>query len=344
VNVGTLSDNELHVIVVGPGSGETIAIRVPSGRWIIIDSLARVQARETLVPALELVREYGGDVACVVLTHPHHDHAVGFSALVGRARKGIIGCVVSAIDNPTRWSHLQDADEQRRRGAVESALSAIQTAWDENPVSKWELEAGTSRDVEDVTLNVLWPTAEVAARYRKRPPRDPNRLSASLLAVWNSTRIIIGADVLDVDWREIAKQAHTPPLADHDALKVSHHGSRKDQHSCVTAGSNDRVWIVTPWTGKGGLPRFENGGGVEHLLTCVREIQVTSIPGLPSTEPNPIKRRDVIKARDRSRFGPLVLESQAEGPFSDAWVVASFQSGAAPPTVRVGQGARTVVP
>lgn len=343
MNVGDLSDDHLHIVIVGPGSGETIAMRVPPGFWVVIDSLTRVHAQSSIAPALELVREYGGDVACAILTHPHRDHAAGFAALVSRARGGVVGCVVSAIEDPARWARLQDLDEQRRNGAVESALSAIQSAWEERPESRWELVSGELRQFGDLTLEPISPSPEALARFKTRMPRDPNRLSAAILATWHGVRLVLGADVVDADWRGIAKVPRSPNLAEHKAMKVAHHGSRADQHACVTDGTPERVWVITPWTGKGGLPRFDAGEGVQHLLNYVDQLYVTAVPGLPGAEPNPIRRARVLAAREKRRFGTLVLESQTEPPFADAWVVTSFSANGDPPVVRVGQRARTVL-
>ena len=82
----------LYLFVVGPGTGETVLLRIPPERWIIIDSL---RCGRPARPAAEsIVSRYGGKVAILALTHPHQDHYPGFIDLIDRYDDAFfIGCV-----------------------------------------------------------------------------------------------------------------------------------------------------------------------------------------------------------------------------------------------------------
>ncbi len=71
-----ISSEQLYLFVVGPGMGETVLLRVPPDRWVIIDSFKCGMPNR---PAAEsIVSLYGGKVEIIALTHPHQDHYPGF--------------------------------------------------------------------------------------------------------------------------------------------------------------------------------------------------------------------------------------------------------------------------
>ncbi|HMJ02807.1 MAG TPA: MBL fold metallo-hydrolase, partial [Conexibacter sp.] len=72
----------LSLTVFGPGFGESSMIGVPHGEWIVLDSL--IDPSTGANPALELLREHDARPTIVVLTHPHDDHAAGFTASSNR--------------------------------------------------------------------------------------------------------------------------------------------------------------------------------------------------------------------------------------------------------------------
>jgi glyoxylase-like metal-dependent hydrolase (beta-lactamase superfamily II) len=96
-----LESNLLHVVVFGPGYGESVAVHIPDGGWIITDSLVgRGRWPSTFVPAAELLRARGETATILILTHPHDDHAAGFDRLVTSFAAGPVGVV--DVDLPDR--------------------------------------------------------------------------------------------------------------------------------------------------------------------------------------------------------------------------------------------------
>src|SRR4051794_17390938 len=88
-----LAGNRLHVIVFGPGYGESIAVHVPDGGWLVCDSLSGTGQSSGFVPAVELLGQRDESAAMLLLTHPHDDHVAGFDRLVSRFATGPVGVV-----------------------------------------------------------------------------------------------------------------------------------------------------------------------------------------------------------------------------------------------------------
>ena len=66
-----LAGNRLHVIVFGPGYGESIAVHIPGGGWLICDSLSQPHGTGDFIPAVELLSSRRERAAALILTHPH---------------------------------------------------------------------------------------------------------------------------------------------------------------------------------------------------------------------------------------------------------------------------------
>src|SRR5207247_10718341 len=84
----TLPDgNDLEVSLFGPGFGECLALHLPGGKWILIDSCRNSQGQPA---SLAYLREMGvraaSDVAMVVASHWHLDHVDGISEIVQECR------------------------------------------------------------------------------------------------------------------------------------------------------------------------------------------------------------------------------------------------------------------
>lgn len=131
---GAFDDDALHVLVFGPGFGESIGLRVPSGGWIVVDSLRYARTPRDVVPMLEICRRPGESLACLVLTHPHDDHSGGIDELIDHHHVGPVGCVAGLVDPPPTWLSSQDAAKIVAKGRSEHALAAIATKWLESPL------------------------------------------------------------------------------------------------------------------------------------------------------------------------------------------------------------------
>ncbi len=117
-----LRDGLLYLIVYGPGYGESVVLRDPAGTWIVIDGCV-IDGRS---PAAELLREHEAAWSCVILTHPHLDHALGLDRVLEQPGAGPIACAAPAVRRPETWLHSADAETHLREGTVEHVLATIQ--------------------------------------------------------------------------------------------------------------------------------------------------------------------------------------------------------------------------
>lgn len=338
----------IYLIVFGPGFGESVVVRVPHDTWIVVDSLTIDDDGERHVPAADLIHAHGARTSCLVLTHPHEDHAAGMDVLIGEHGDGPLGCVASVVEADEPQTAIDDAEYQLRRGLTEHALAAIADCWERRPNTRWELEARMTRQVGPAEIMALYPTQNALTKLESTLIADPNRLSAPLLIRWKSVRLLLGADLPGREWNEVEKLAYDPPLTEHNALKIAHHGSKGAQHRCVIGQKLecDRLWVCTPWNRGRKLPQFGDGEGLELLLAQNDKVTVTSLPfdvTWKDAGPHEASRREVGDAAERRRFADLLLEYLPDASLArEAWIALGFDEAGNLKDCRLGSVAVTI--
>ncbi|MGI8730923.1 MAG: MBL fold metallo-hydrolase [Solirubrobacteraceae bacterium] len=339
--LGELPEDHLSIVVFGPGYGESIAVRSPDGRWLVVDSLRDPGTERN--PALELLRSHDAHPDLLVLTHPHDDHAAGFAELVdsqsgGSGRTGTVPAATTGAVDPLRDP---DAGAALRRGRTNLALSAIQARWDADPDARWPMRAGQETSLGVVRVHVLTPRTDLVQQVDV----DPNRLSASLLLEWDELAVLLGADVPTGEWDRVDRGVN---LGCHRLFKVSHHGSRGAQHERLSDPAGlARTWVLTPWTKAGRhLPRLEDGGDLDRLLRCVERVELTSPPvSLRDPAATPSTRTELSARANRATFGgdDLLLEYDDQPRSSEqGWVAAVLTADGDLVELRHGSAALTV--
>jgi hypothetical protein len=311
-DVGTLRPDLLYLVVFGPGYGESIVLRVPPDHWMVVDS-TQLPMRRGINPAAQLLEREGGEWRCMVLSHPHEDHAVGFDVLLDQPGSGPIGCVERNLDVAPVDEHHPDAERQLRSGTTQAALAAIRDRWERFPNRRWALSAGASTTVGSARVEVLSPDASTTSSANP----SPNALASAIVIEWQDHRWLLGADLERPGW-EIIASIHGATLADHVAFKVAHHGSAGAQHDAVMNGARTRVWVLTPWRRGKALPRLERDEGLARLLRHVDGVTLTSAPstalGLPTAARLTVAElRDAIDAaRTHVAVSPLPTTNDTE--------------------------------
>lgn len=270
----SLHPDLLYLFVIGPGTGETTLLRVPPDQWLIIDSFKCAKR-----PAAEfVVAKYGGQVATIVLTHPHQDHFPGILELIDSYADAALGCVHpqhSGTVVPLAFDPMT-ALKQRAKPTYDR----VWTEWQRNNLRRWDTFRHSARTISGATVTPLHPAFPVSPAAWSD---DPNGISSAMLVEWHSLRLLLGADVPNTQWPEIA--AEFPGLGNHAAMKVPHHGSREAIHDAFGVGSTTRYWVVTPFRSQR-LPRAEDVStapphqpeGLVRVLSYVREVHLTSLP------------------------------------------------------------------
>lgn len=338
----------LYVVVFGPGFGESIVLRIPGEAWIVVDGC---QFGATSYPA-NLLREDGKRWSCVILTHPHLDHASGLEAVIdGPSEAGsILGCVEPTLPSPKRWTRSKDPVRTLMTGSLEATLARIRSAWNAaTPAGRWDMRAGDKRSIGQATLQVLHPPAALVGSRKK--PADPNRLSSPLLVSWEDVRLVLGSDLPESEWKA-AKEVE-PELERHAVLKIPHHGSARALHVSFLGrdgASRERIWVATPWNRGRRLPRFEDGEGLSRLLNHVDAVRLTGLPvshdlQLPSpTRATRQQLRDGTQPRPHRRKlpGDLLVHDVRPSREPTCWVAVGLDARGNVKDERFGAGSVVV--
>lgn len=257
----------LHLFVLGPGTGETVLLRVPPDQWVVIDSYLNSGR-----PAAEaVIDQYGGNVAAIVLTHPHEDHCRGVIELIDESDTAAIGCVHPLVGTEgvgVSVDPMKLLDERRK-----PTYDRIWSEWEAAPERKWQTFRHSSKRIGEGVLTSLHPVLPLRASDWQGAAR--NDMSSGMRFTWHDVRLLLGADVTNASWPGIA--AEYGDLANHHALKVPHHASRDAIHDSYGKGDPSRQWIVTPFA-RQRLPRSNDGDGLAKTLSYVNTIHLTSLP------------------------------------------------------------------
>ncbi|MCC6446412.1 MAG: MBL fold metallo-hydrolase [Armatimonadetes bacterium] len=193
----------LRVVVLDVGQGDSILVRTPSGKAILIDAGGPTGGLKTafdpgasiVVPALraEGVRH----LDAVVLTHAHDDHAGGMPAVLSQYRPETV------LDNGRPYpsaAYRKFLNAVRRKGIAYRTARAGQ-----------KLSAG-----DGVTVEVLWPPPGASKEL------DENAASTVLRLRYRKTSVLLMADAGFEAERYLAVRLRGPVAL----LKIGHHGSR----------------------------------------------------------------------------------------------------------------------
>lgn len=261
----------LSVVVFGPGYGEAIAVRTPGGNWLAVDS-CRDQGR---TPTRDLIPD--GRLSYAVLTHPHEDHAKGFADIVRDGVHDKIGCASPRVKRVDKWEDTDDDIERSRKSYVDKAIRTIANTWEESPDKEWNMRRGDVEHVDGVRVTVLHPDDASVEQV----PDDPNLLSTPLVIEWEGNRILLGAEIPTNVWDDLPEAFSQ--LADHDVLKIPHHGSKRNvslRFADASEAQRERNWILTPWKRGPGLPQYHNESGLSWLLKKNGKVYATWLPEL----------------------------------------------------------------
>lgn len=336
-----LRDELFYLIVYGPGFGESVVLRVPGSTWLVVDGCV-ANGRS---PAAELLAQHDATWSGVVLTHPHLDHALGLDSVLDHSGEGPIGCAAPRLRDPRAWQASQDPEKHLREGTVEHVLSVIHDRWASNPSCRWEMNRGDVRSIGELELTVLHPPPELVSN----PPDDANRLSTALHVKWKGIRLLLGADVVSIDWADIASSF--AELNEHAVLKFPHHGSQGAVHDWWGEGRRDRLWVMTPYNRPPKIPRYEDGHGLAWALQRVDQVHLTGLPvkhQLQGKVPYETTRQALLDGSDPPielrTDGALRFELQMEptGVADVCFVAAGFDQSGTLADLQHGPGAVVV--
>jgi competence protein ComEC len=208
---------EIHLLDVG--QGDAIALRSPRGRWVLVDAgrawSSGDAGRATVIPHL---RRRGGELALLVLTHPHADHIGG----------------VASVLRALRPREVRDAAFLERSHRYREVLAAAEAVG-----ARWQrVRPGETIDVDGLSLEFLAPDSAWTASLD-----DPNEASTVVRARFGAVRILLtgDAELREEEWL----LEHAPSELAADILKVGHHGSRTSTSPAFLAAVAPRLALVS---------------------------------------------------------------------------------------------------
>lgn len=265
-----LAVDRLYLFVFGPGRGESIIVRVPPAHWLVVDS-CRIGEKAAAKHVLDLAYRndsYRGELACIVLTHPHRDHYRLFSQVLSAGNWTRVGCNHLKLDDACDRNPSALRANEREQIAAE-----IRSAWKQNHGSQWLTWRTAAIPIGHATLTVLHPPQAGATANAA----DENYLSSAMLLEWKNAKIVLGADVKNPHWAEICHEFADRNLPEHAAMKVAHHASENGVFDGLLSDRTPRFWVATPFNSES-VPKFEDNHGPDVLLRKQSEIYLTGLP------------------------------------------------------------------
>jgi hypothetical protein len=267
------SDGEVEVSLFGPGYGESIAIHVGSGAWIVVDSCRDPRNGRPVV--LEYLGSFGVSpqaIKLIVATHWHDDHIQGISAMLSECEDAVFACTAAVREREfsvlaSAWENwgselssgvsefrkvIRILAQRARTGSRNSApVFAIsgRPIWEQaiDGMGQCVVKAQSPSDAAvlrtQVQLSKLIPRA--GTPKLRIPQTNPNHSSAVLTVSVGSVCILLGADLEELDgspgWTEILESGRLIPAS--SVFKIPHHGSENGHHPGVWA----RLLEVNPY-------------------------------------------------------------------------------------------------
>lgn len=306
----------LEVHVLGGSKGESIVLKLPDGRWGVVDCCSESISDANANPTTRFLRGRGVDkLFFVCLTHPHDDHFLGMSKLIEEFEPEEFwrfGCLGHEHIVKLLTYHAIKAKKTPENKELSSSSEELNAVFDvvfDRVVNKRVMSGcrANSRTVlhpsrpgsrATYTIECLSPTLPQTERYERAivncigpdnqiaktlPRSRHNDISLVLKITYGKTKIILGGDLEKPGWEDVVKETGATRLSAL-AVKVSHHGSEN--------GYCDGLWghfsregrpiaVVTPYH-RHSLPK---PSALDHISPHAREIFSTCPPRLGWTAP-----------------------------------------------------------
>lgn len=327
-----LKDDLLYLFVFGPGFGETTLIRIPPDIWIVVDSFRDDDEAAGNV----VLKEWSKAADLLIFTHPHDDHCAGFIDLIEASPNARIGCL-----HPFESTFLDEVSNDPLdmfSAMAKRTYDRVRQEWSQDPSKRWLTKRSAEHRFPDAIVRSLHPKSPT--NMHQWAQQHVNDLSTAMTLEWGDVCILLGADVTNEHgcWEDI--YAAYSSIGDHAALKVPHHGSNPALHACFGNGSRDRCWIITPYSKGRKLPRFDTNEGIEHALSFVDEVSLTSLPYRHDSEAN----APIATTRNSILSGsPARIETHEACEKMERGVVIGFAKDGTIVERRYGQGTLRVV-
>ena len=302
-------EDELEVVLLGPGYGESIVLHIGSGSWVIVDSCINGEGEPR---ALEYFESIGVNPAyavdLVVATHWHDDHIRGMARLVEVCSKAKF-CCANAL-RKKEFLAAVGALEGRHLSVEGSGVREIHSVFNrlESKASPPTFTAANRRihvrgkceiwslsPSDTAFRNFLQSIGNLFPSENRTKTRissvTPNDMSVVLWIGVDDIAVLLGSDLEKRGWVEIL-QSEERPTGKASVFKVPHHGSESAYEPDVWNRMLDPnpVSVLAPWR-KGGrvLPSQRD---VRRILTHTTNAYATASTDLSA--PSQARRHSIV--------------------------------------------------
>lgn len=264
---GFFSRGDLQVHVIDVGQGDSILVRFPNGRNMLVDAGGWKDEYEKGTGAGEVVASYLrrlgiGRLDALVITHPHEDHAAGVAFLLGRLEIGAL-----LIPPEGRGDQFYEMPDPAYKKIIDRAR--------DGKIPVREVIYGDFITLDPlVRVEVLGPGAALAAGTRS----DLNNNSVVLSIRFGHKSFLLAGDIEEAGQTGLLERGGS---LGHSVFKVPHHGSRyllpelvervSPEVSVISVGRNNFGQphdSAIALLGSGGGPVYRTDRDGIVILTC----------------------------------------------------------------------------
>jgi hypothetical protein len=334
--------DEIEVSLFGPGTGESLAIHLGQGKWMIVDS-CQPSGYDKPVP-LDYIESLGLNpaecVVSVVITHFHADHIKGMDRVVevcASANIWISGALCKDEAIAYVMAHALDGMITDRNMPGTQELAKILKAIDsEDVIAKSAIESRVVFRDENSVVTALSPSdaassqakldfaaafSELEGSYKKLARKiTPNLCAVALHVETNAGTILLGSDLEcsntpQLGWEAVVASSERPTTAA-IVYKVSHHGSKTGHYEPVYEEMlEDRPLQILTTMNTHSLPGPED---VSRICSYGGNVFSTTMPKLkPPKRDSAVEKimKGVVKSRKivGQSVGHIQLRMSSQG-------------------------------
>ncbi len=210
-----LPDNRFHAYFLDVGQGDSLLIKTPENKHILIDGGPRNNVSKEIGDTMFF---FDRTIDLMVLTHPHADHVSGLiSVLKNYDVKRVMATFV-----------LYKSD------VYANFLKAVK----EEGAEIFVADSETDFDFGSTFVDTIYPFSKINGQTFK----DVNDSSVVMRIIYEDKSIFVGGDIGEsIEKKIIAKYKNLKS----DVLKISHHGSKKSSSDAFLQEIGPKIAIIS---------------------------------------------------------------------------------------------------
>jgi competence protein ComEC len=205
------ADGLLHVSIIDVGQGDSILIKTPAGRFIIVDGGSKEEFNKFFG---YLESQNINAITTVIATHPHEDH-------IGNLDDVIMEYPVNEVYMPKVTANTKTFRDLME--AIKSKGLRIKTA-----------KSGVRFNLDGVDFEFLAPNSKWY--------EDLNNYSAVLKVSYGQNSFLLMGDAEKLSESEILKKGFNVKA---DVIKIGHHGSSSSSSKAFIKAVNPKYAVIS---------------------------------------------------------------------------------------------------